>query len=201
MQLINTSSRIDEFGSWPTDSASPLEEVHWYAAYTSANHEKKVAEELQRRSVESFLPLYKSVRRWKDRFVTLEVPLFRGYVFVRFALHERARMIQIPGLVRFVGFNGRASQVPEIDITRLRRVLCQGVRTEPHPYLIAGCRVRVKTGALAGLEGIILRRKKNSRFVITIESIQRAISLEIDGLELEPLAGGVANTETISSHD
>ena len=85
-------------------------DVNWYAAYTSANHEKKVVTELERRSVESFLPLYSSIRRWKDRRVRLDLPLFPGYVFVHFALRERLRVIQVPGLARLVGFGGPAWQ-------------------------------------------------------------------------------------------
>src|SRR6266852_464107 len=77
---------------------------HWYAAYTSANHEKRVAVQLKERAVENFLPLYESVRRWKDRRMKLQLPLFPGYVFVRLALRDRLRVLQIPSVVRLVGF-------------------------------------------------------------------------------------------------
>src|SRR5215470_4543476 len=85
---------------------SVFAERHWYAAYTCANHEKRIAAELQARTVEHFSPLYSSVRRWKDRRVNLELPLFPGYVFVRLALSDRLRVLQIPSVVRLVGFNG-----------------------------------------------------------------------------------------------
>src|SRR5690348_1640448 len=84
---------------------SPGLEQHWYAAYTCANHEKQVASQLDVRVVEHFLPLYGSVRRWKDRRVTLDLPLFPGYVFIRLALQDRLRVLEIPGVVRLVGFN------------------------------------------------------------------------------------------------
>src|SRR5215467_7020856 len=86
----------------------PLEyvEPHWYAAYTCANHEKRVAEQLIERAVEHFLPQYESVRRWKDRRVKLQLPLFPGYVFVRLELRNQIRVLQIPSVVRLVGFNG-----------------------------------------------------------------------------------------------
>jgi transcription antitermination factor NusG len=160
--------------------ADPFAEIHWYAAYTSANHEKKVAAELQRRSVECFLPLYCSMRRWKDRRVKLDLPLFPGYIFVRLALQNRLRVLQIPGVVRFVGFDTCAAPVPEIDIKRVREILAQGFRAEPHPYLTAGRRVRVKTGPLQGLEGIIVRRRNKVRFVVSVELIQRAIAVEVE---------------------
>src|ERR1043166_10057148 len=79
---------------------------HWYAIYTCANHEKRVAAELEARAVENFLPLYHSLRRWKDRRVILNTPLFPGYVFVRLAMQDRVRVVQVPSVVRLVGFGG-----------------------------------------------------------------------------------------------
>jgi transcription antitermination factor NusG len=164
-----------------------LREVHWYVVYTAANHEKKVAAELERRSVKSFLPVYHSLRRWQDRRVKLELPLFPGYVFVHFALQERLRVLQVPGVVRLVGFGACATPLSERDIARIREIIDQGLRTEPHPYLTAGRHVRVKAGPLAGLEGIIVKRKNKVCFVVSVELIQRAMAVEVDGVDLEPL--------------
>ena len=93
------------------------EAVHpvWYAAYTSANHEKRVAEQLCARSVEHFVPLYESVRRWKDRKVRLQLPLFPGYVFVRLVWWDRLHVLQVPGVARLVGFNGRPCALPDSE--------------------------------------------------------------------------------------
>jgi transcription antitermination factor NusG len=174
-----------------TNLRGPLAEVHWYAAYTSANHEKKVAAELQRRSVECFLPLYSSVRRWQDRRVKLELPLFPSYIFVHLPLQERLRVLQVPGVVRLVGFGNCAAPVPEIEITRIRDILNQGLRTEPHRYLTAGRRVRVKTGPLVGLEGIVVRRKNQLRFVVSVELIMRSMAVEVDLADIEPVQIGL----------
>jgi transcription antitermination factor NusG len=95
----------------------------WYAAYTTANHEKRVAEQLAVRSVEHFLPQYASVRRWKDRRVRLELPLFPGYVFVRLALRDRLQVLKIPGVAKLVGFNGTPTALPEEEIATLRTSL------------------------------------------------------------------------------
>src|SRR6266852_6040144 len=92
----------------------------WYAAYTVANHEKRVAEQLGLRSVEHFVPLYESVRRWKDRKVRLQLPLFPGYVFVRLALRDRLRVLQVPGVARLVGFNGQPAVLPDKEIEALQ---------------------------------------------------------------------------------
>jgi transcription antitermination factor NusG len=165
--------------------ASYLEE-HWYVAYTCANHEKRVAAELEARAVEHFLPLYKSVRRWKDRRVQLELPLFPGYAFVRIALRDRLEVLKVPGVVRLVGFNGSPTALDDEEVESLRRGLAQGVRAEPHPFLTVGRRVRITVGSLTGHEGILVRRKGHLRVVLSVDLIQRSILLDTDALSLEP---------------
>jgi transcription antitermination factor NusG len=162
-------------------------EPRWYAAYTSAHHEKRVALQLVQRSVEHFLPLYESVRRWKDRRVKLEMPLFPGYVFVRLALRDRLQVLQVPGVAKLVGFNGTPIALPPEEIEVLRAGLQGGLRAGPHPYLKVGHRVRVRTGPLQGLEGILVRKKNVSRFVISLDLIMRSVAAEVDVAELEPV--------------
>src|SRR5258708_1279635 len=158
----------------------------WYAVYTSANHEKRITRQLELRSIEHCLPLYESVRRWKDRRVRLQMPLFPGYVFVRFALRDRLQVLQIPGVVRLVSFAGQPAPLREEDVHALQSCLSHGTQVEPHPYLQAGRRARVKSGPLQGLEGIVLRRKNRTRFIVSIDLIMRsmAVEIEIDALEL-----------------
>jgi transcription antitermination factor NusG len=162
-------------------------EKRWYAAYTSANHEKRVAEQLVVRDVVHFLPVYESVRRWKDRRVTLQMPLFPGYVFVRMALRDRLQVQQVPGVAHLVGFDGTPAALPDEEIEALRASLESGVRAEPHPYLTVGRRVRLKSGPLAGMQGILLRRKGAFRVVISIELIQRSVAVDVDAVEVEPI--------------
>jgi transcriptional antiterminator NusG len=159
----------------------------WYAAYTSANHEKRIAEQLARRSVEHFLPLYEAARRWKDRRVRLRLPLFPGYIFVRLALRDRLQVLQVPGVANLVGFSGTPVPLPQEDIDALRASLSHGVRTASHPYLNVGRRVRVKSGPLAGMAGILARRKNGARFVVSVELIQRSIAVEMDAADLEAM--------------
>src|SRR5262249_37318701 len=148
---------------------------HWYAAYTCANHEKRVAGELGARDVEHFLPVYSSVRRWRDRRVNLELPLFPGYVFVRLALRDRLHVVQIPSVVRLVGFNGLPAVLPDREMEILRLGLSETLRAEPHPFLTVGRRVRIKSGPLAGIQGILVRKKGSFRFVLSVDLIQRSI--------------------------
>jgi transcription antitermination factor NusG len=164
----------------------------WYAAYTCANHEKRVREQLEERSVESFLPVYETVRRWKDRRMQLQLPLFPGYVFVRMALVDRLRVLQIPSVVRLVGFNGQLSTLPDEEIEGLKKSLAGGVLAEPHPFLSVGRRVRVKAGPLAGVEGIVIRRKNRLRLVISLDLIQRAAAVEVEAADLESIGRAVA---------
>jgi transcription antitermination factor NusG len=166
---------------------SALVEPHWYVAYTSANHEKRVAQQLLQRTVENFLPLYDTVRRWKDRRVQLRMPLFPGYVFVRLALHDRLRVLEVPGVVRLVGFNGLPVALPDEEMEILRAGLSQHLRAEPHPFLTLGRRVRIKSGSLQGLEGILLRRKSNLRVVISVGLIHRSIAVDVDSIDLEEI--------------
>lgn len=160
---------------------------HWYAAYTCANHEKRVAAELDVRSVEHFLPLYGSVRRWKDRRVQLDIPLFPGYVFVRLPLCERLRVLQIPSVVRLVGFGGLPVPLPNEEMDLMRSGLSQGAGAQPHPFLTVGRRVRITGGPFAGLEGVLQRKKSSLRVVISLQLIQRSIMVDVDGAEVSPL--------------
>jgi transcription antitermination factor NusG len=159
-------------------------ELKWYAAYTRAHHEKRVAEQLARRSVESFLPLYESVRRWKDRRVRLQLPLFPGYVFVRMAARDRLKVQQVPGVAHLVGFGGQLTAVPEEDIQAIRACLASPLGVQPHRYLKRGQRVTVTSGPLAGLTGIVVRQKKQTRFVISFDLLQRSVAVELDSSDL-----------------
>lgn len=165
---------------------TPYLERRWYAAYTCANHEKRVVNELEARGVEHFLPLYKTVRRWKDRRVSLELPLFPGYVFVKFALRDRLRVLQIPSVVRMVGFGGLLAALPEREMEILRSGISQDPCAEPHPFLIVGRRVHITNGPFAGLEGVLKKKRNNFRVVVTLELIQRAIAVDVDVSDVQP---------------
>lgn len=159
----------------------------WYAAYTSANHEKRAAAEIFRRGVESFLPLYRAVRRWSDRRVELELPLFPGYVFVHLALRERLKVLQVPGVARLVGFGGLPAALPDEQVEALRAGLNGQMLAKPHPYLVVGRRVRIVRGPLCGAEGILVRKKSIYRVVLSLELIMRSVAVEVDAADVEPL--------------
>ena len=162
-------------------------ESRWYAAYTCANHEKRVREQLEQRSVESFLPLYETIRRWNDRRMRLQLPLFPGYLFVRIASVDRLRVLQVPGIVRIVGFNGQLTALPDQEIESLKKGLASGIQAEPHPFLTTGRRVRVNRGPFEGTQGILLRRKGKQRLVLSVELIMRSVVIDVDIADVEPV--------------
>jgi transcription antitermination factor NusG len=183
------ASTIIGGASFAEATVLPAEYVRprWYAVQTCANHEKRVLQQLDLRTVEAYLPLYESVRRWRDRRMRLELPLFPGYIFVHVALCDRLRVLQTPSVVRLVGFGGQPAALPDQEIDALRQGLTREMRVEPHPYLKVGQCVRVRTGPLQGLKGILVRKKKVSRFVISLDLIMRSVAVEIDVAELEPV--------------
>jgi transcription antitermination factor NusG len=168
--------------------AASHQEERWYAAYTCANHEKRVAAQLLARSVEHVLPFYSSLRRWKDRRVVVDMPLFPGYVFVRLALCQRLRVLQIPSVVRLVGFGGQPHALADEEVAVLRSSLTGTARFAPHPYLRdlrVGSRVRIARGPLRGVEGILVLKKKQFRVVLSIDVIACSASVEVDSADIE----------------
>lgn len=161
-------------------------DLRWYAIYTRSRHEKSAEDLLRRKRVETFLPLYQTIRRWKNGDHRVALPLFPGYAFVHIALANRLEVLKVPGVVRLVSFDGRPAALPQEEIDGLRRALADGVRAAPHPYLTVGRRVKVTAGPLAGRQGILVRRKGASRIVLSIDLIQRSIVVDVDSSSLEP---------------
>lgn len=167
--------------------AISLNQPHWYAAYLHPRREKSVARQMQERGLHWFLPLYRSVRRWKDRRKEIELVLFPGYVFIYSALQDRLRVLQLPGVVRFVSFGGQPASLPDREVETLRAGLKENIYAEPHPYLTAGRRVEVIRGPFLGTHGILIRRKDKFRVVISLALITRAVSVEVDASDVQPL--------------
>lgn len=160
---------------------------NWYAVYTSPCHEKRAAEHLAAREIEHFLPLYSLARRWKDgRTVTREMPLFPSYLFVHASRGERAIILSTPGILSIVGTSRGPIALPMSDMESLRAGLrlCNAI---PHPFLNVGEKARIRTGPLAGMQGIVLRQKNSARVVLTVDLIMKSVAIEVDAADLEPL--------------
>jgi transcription antitermination factor NusG len=140
---------------------------------------------LTERGIETFLPLYRAARQWKKSCpVVLELPLFPTYVFVRVPRQARGAVLGTPGVLSIVGSSKEAWALPDLEIEALRRGM-QTCKVEPHPYLKVGEKVRVKTGVMAGAEGILVRKKNEFRVVLAFDAIMRSVSVEVDADDLE----------------
>ena len=170
--------------------ASPVAEpAQWYAIRTRSRHEKMVADQLDRQGVENFLPLVIRTRQWSDRVKEVELPLFSGYTFVRVVLSspDRLRVLQTHGVAGFVGINCCGTPIPENQIEDVRTLLASDVPFEEQPFLRVGQRVRVRGGALDGVEGILSAQNDDRSLVISLEPIQRSLSVRIQGYTVEPV--------------
>lgn len=188
MGTIGQGKFQSEEGLTPDCALDPESRPRWFAVYTASRHEKKVAQHLTQREIEYYLPLYLSKRKWSDGSkITLELPLFPGYLFVHIRRSERVRVLDVPGVLAVVGGNGREPvALPDEAIDALRSGLHLR-HAEPHALLAVGQRARIRFGALAGMEGIVVRKKNSLRVVLTLESIQQSIAVEVASEDLEPL--------------
>jgi len=158
----------------------------WWALYTRHQHEKTVAEMLSAKGFEVFLPLYESVRRWKDRSKKLTLPLFPCYVFLRGGLNRRLQVVTTPG-VHMILFHGeQVAMIPGAEIDAIRKAVEGPFPVEPHPFLKCGERVRVTRGSLLGVEGVLIRKKNLYRLVLSVEMMAKSVSVEIDATDVEP---------------
>ncbi|MGH9357004.1 MAG: transcription termination/antitermination protein NusG [Terriglobia bacterium] len=162
----------------------------WYALYTRHQHEKRVAEVLVSKQFHVFLPLYEATHRWKDRLQDLSLPLFPSYVFIRGGLDRQLHIMTTPGVHSIVTSAGRALKIPEEQIDAVRRMVDGPLHVEPHPFLKCGDTVRVMSGPLQGIEGILVRKKNLTRLVLTVDMLMKSVAIEIDAWMVERVTGG-----------
>jgi transcription antitermination factor NusG len=170
----------------------------WHVLHVAPNHEKKVAIHLQHRYIEHFLPLYTERSRWSDRNVTLERPLFPGYIFIRIGNDERRAVITVPGALKIIGKKG--NEIVENDeIERIRTALTSGYVLRPHPPVSVGTRVRVSNGVFAGTEGMVTELRGNCRVIISMSAVNQDYSLETDSKDIEILDNKIVHAASGSS--
>ncbi len=158
---------------------------NWHALFTRHQHEKFVASSLSSKGHEVYLPLYRSVHRWKDRVKELWLPLLSCYVFIQGGMDRRLQIVSTPGILQIVGWAGRPAIVPIEQLDAIRRMIESSLGVEPHPFLNCGDRVRVIKGPLVGLEGILARMKGSVRLVVSMEMLGRSASVEIDRWDVQ----------------
>lgn len=159
----------------------------WYALQTKARHEKAISSYLRLQGMEEFLPLYKSRREWSDRVRVVEMPLFGGYIFCRLDPQSVFSVLSIPGVIHVLGYGPEPAPVPEGEIAAIRRLLQSDLPAMPCPYLKAGVPVRIRSGAMKGLEGRLERIKNHCRLVLSVHLLQRSVALEVEPESVEVL--------------
>jgi len=165
--------------------SSPQVDRNWYAVFTIPQNEKSAARHLSLRDIELFLPTYRAVHQWKNRQrATLELPLFPCYLFVRISRQERRRVLESPGVLRIIGSHSEPIPVPDSTIEFLRGGFCTGA-AEPYCDLVLGQKVRIKSGAFEGLEGTLVRKNNNLKFVLSIDLINQHAAFEVNAENLE----------------
>jgi transcription antitermination factor NusG len=184
---MSAGSQISQFMQ-----PAPLEDrqaADWYALQTHARHEKIVVQRLAERGVMTFLPIVTEVRRWSDRKKSVELPLFGCYVFAKFGPNrvDRLRVLRVEGVHGLVGAKGEGAPIPEEQIEAVRRLVDGQIPWSSHPFLKIGQRVRIRSGALDGLEGILVARNGDRTLVISVEAIQRSLAVRVEGYQVEPV--------------
>ncbi len=161
--------------------------VRWYAVQTKARHEKMVGHRLQERAVDTFLPLTMEVHRWSDRKKIVEVPLFGCYLFASIGtgIQDRLRVLRVEGVLGLVGAGGEGTPIPDEQIEAVRRVVEERMCWQSHPFLKVGQRVRIRNGALDGIEGVLISHNGDRTLVISIDAIQRSLAVRVEGYEVE----------------
>jgi transcription antitermination factor NusG len=152
----------------------------WFALQVRTRHEASVADQLSGQGYDRFLPLYKVRKRWSDRIKEVDAPLFPGYLFCRFSPHDRLPILKTPGVIQIVGFQSGPAAVDESEIRSIQSLVAAGVPHQPWPFLAAGDRVRIESGPLLGLEGILTEVRSSFRLVLSVTLLQRSVAVEID---------------------
>ena len=159
----------------------------WFALQVKSRMEKMVSTIARNKGFEEFLPLYQSRRRWSDRFKSVEMPLFPGYVFCRLNPEFRLPLLTIPGVMSFVGIGKVPVPIEEAEIAAIQAAVGAGLMAEPYPFLEVGQRVRLAEGPLAGLEGLLVEVRKQQRLVVSVSMLKRSVSVQIDRHWVRPL--------------
>ena len=175
-------------GNLVTRDTGPRGNLEWFAIQTRSRHEKCVDTQLEGQGLRTFLPVVAQLRRWSDRRKTIEVPLFPGYIFVRVVgcVEDRIRVLQVRGVVCFVGSRSEGTPIPEAQIADIRNIVNKAT-CRSYPFLKVGQRVRIRGGCLDGIEGIYVTQSNSRILVVSIPLIQRSLAVQIDGFDIEPL--------------
>lgn len=182
-----TPPAADPDGGFPLDApAAP-----WHALTVKHQHERTIEIALTWKGFEAFSPMYRARRRWSDRTKEIELPLFAGYVFCRFPVEAKGRVLDTPAVSRVVQFGGTFAAVPDRDIEAIRAVVASKLPVRPWPHLKPGDRVRIERGPLRGIAGVLLKEKDELQLIVSVELLQRSVAVQIDAAAVLPQPSAV----------
>lgn len=170
-------------------AAGLVNQPQWFAVRTRSRHEKLVARQLESQGIESFLPIVTQIHDWSDRRKRVETPLFSGYAFLRMvhSSEDRVRVLRTQGVVSFVGVQGTGTPIPDYQIDDIKVLIASHLPYEERPFLRVGQRVRVRGGALDGVQGILVAENGDRSLVISVEPIQRSLYVRVAGYDVEAI--------------
>jgi transcription antitermination factor NusG len=166
-----------------------MESENWYALHTRPRHEKLVTHRLAERGVETFLPIITETHKWSDRRKSVQLPLFSCYVFAKLMPNrsDRLQVLRVGGVLGLVGSHGEGTPIPEAQVDAVRTVVDGAVPWSPYPFLKIGQRVRIRGGALEGMEGILVSRNGSNTLVISVDAVQRSLAVRVEGYQVEAI--------------
>jgi len=172
------------------------QELNWYAVYTKSRHEKKLADRLQEKGIEAYVPLRKVLRQWSDRKKMVDEPLIRSYCFVKTGKQQYFEVLNTHGAVRYVWFSGKPATIPEKQINLLKVIAGSGIEVETLPGNIKpGTLVKVIAGPLAGFSGEMISVLNRKKVIVRIDNLDQVLSLSISPAMLERIGNqlGIRN--------
>lgn len=187
------------YGGSCMSEESPSYTNHWFALAVKSNHEKVVSAALRSRGFEEFLPLRRVRHKWADRYKTLQLPVFPGYVFCRFPLYSRITVLATPGVVRVIGRGSTPEPVSETEILNIQRVVTSELPIQPCEFIATGQRAVITSGVLEGLEGIVQKMKGNLRLVMSIDLLRRSVAVEIETERVKSVGGAAEDVNSLDT--
>jgi transcription antitermination factor NusG len=170
-------------------------DLKWFVVYTRPKAERKVASSMAEMGLDSYLPLCKVMRQWSDRRKMIEIPLFPNYVFVKATDSHRGKLFTIKELVKFVLIDKKPAVIRDSEIDSIKKVLDEGTEVGVGDYFQEGMRVKLTTGRLAGVEGVVIKQNNHSRLLIRIDGLMRAISINVPAGDVEEISEKLKSKE------
>ncbi len=162
----------------------------WFAIYVKSRHEFQAFERLNLKGIEAFLPTVERLRKWKDRKKMVTFPLFPGYLFVHIpkSVNDILSVLKVNGVVRFIGKEqNNPDSIPDEQIMSLKRLVESKETLDPYPYLKEGQTVRIRRGALSGVEGILIEKLGQHMLVLSVDILRQGVAVRVDASDVDKI--------------